>query len=226
MMHVREAGDAEAPALVLVHGAGRGARMWRRQMEAMSGRFHVVAPDLPGFSGTPGPFSMAAAVESVAEIAQQLGPVHLCGHSLGAIVAARVTAEHPDLVARLVLSGGPEIAPGKTSPRQLRSGRRRPGWLVRAISDLPHRGAWIDVLDALEASDLSDVLQRIAAPTLVLCGQRDRASLPDARRTSATIPGAHLIVVPHAGHLLPVTAPHAFNAIVQGFLTPEHQPAP
>jgi pimeloyl-ACP methyl ester carboxylesterase len=77
------------------------------------------------------------------------------------------------------------------------------------------------MLDALEKSDLSDVLPRIAAPTLVLCGQRDRTGLPDARRTSATIPGAHLITVPHAGHLLPMTAPHAFNATVRGFLTPD-----
>ncbi len=50
------------------------------------------------------------------------------------------------------------------------------------------------MLDALEGSDLTEVLPRIAAPTLVLCGRRDRAALP------------------HAGHLLPGTAPRAFNA--------------
>ncbi|MFJ9871327.1 alpha/beta fold hydrolase [Streptomyces sp. NPDC101165] len=185
--------------------------------------FHVVAPDLPGFGSTPGPFSLTAAVESVTEIAQQLPPAHLCGHSLGAIVAARVAAENPDLVARLILSGGPEIAPGKTSQRRLRLERRRPGGLVRATSDLRDRTGWIDMLDALQTSDLSHVLPQIAAPTLVLCGQRDRASLPDARRTAAAIPEAHLSVVPHAGHSLAMTAPHAFNAIAQGFLGPERQ---
>ncbi|MGK4578695.1 alpha/beta fold hydrolase [Kitasatospora sp. HPMI-4] len=219
--HVLETGDAESPALVLVHGGGHGARMWRRQLEALSDHFHVVAPDLPGFGGTPGPFSLTAAVESVVETARRLRPVHLCGHSLGAIVAARVAAEYPDLLARLVLVGGPEIAPGRTSSRRIRTERHRPGWLVRAISDVPGRRGWNDVLDALETSDLSDALPRIAAPTLVLCGQRDRTSLPDARRTSAAIPGAHLITVPHAGHLLPMTAPHAFNATVRGFLIPD-----
>ncbi|MGW7820426.1 alpha/beta fold hydrolase [Streptomyces puniciscabiei] len=53
--------------------------------------------------------------------------------------------------------------------------------------------------DALETSDVSHVLPRIAAPTLVLCGKRDRAGLPDARRAAAAIPGARLSVVPHAG---------------------------
>ncbi|MER6300514.1 alpha/beta fold hydrolase [Kitasatospora sp. NPDC001539] len=221
--HVLEAGDVGHPTLVLVHGAGHGARMWRRQLEALSDSFHVVALDLPGFGGVPGPFSLAAAVDSVAEVAQQLRPAHLCGHSLGAIVAARVAAENPEIVARLVLVGGPEIAPGETSSRRLRRERHRPGWLVRAISDLPDRAGWFDVLEALEASDLSRVLPQIAAPTLVLCGQRDRASLPDARRAAAAIPGAHLSVVPHGGHLLPMTMPHAFNAIARGFLSCEPQ---
>ncbi|WP_189959039.1 alpha/beta fold hydrolase [Streptomyces alanosinicus] len=219
--HVLEAGEIDRPALILVHGAGQGGRMWRRQLDALSDDFHVVAPDLPGFSSAPGPFSLTAAVESVTGIARGLRPVHLCGHSLGAIVATRVAGENPDLVARLILSGGPEIAPGTTSQRRLRIERHRPGWLVRATSDLPDRNGWIDMLDALQTSDLSYVLPQITVPTLVLCGKRDRASLPDARRTTAAIPGAHLSVVPHAGHLLPVTAPHAFNAIARGFLNPE-----
>ncbi len=193
--------------------------MWRHQLATLSDDLHIVAPDLPGFGGTPGPFSLTAAVESVTEIARQSGPTHLCGHSLGAIVAARVAAENPDLVARLILSGGPEIAPGKTS-RRLRIERHRPGLLVRAISDLPDRAGWTDMLDALRTSDLSPVLPQIAAPTLVLCGKRDRTALPDARRSAAAVTGAHLAVVPHTGHLLPMTAPHAFNAIVRGFLAP------
>ncbi|MFD8810566.1 alpha/beta fold hydrolase [Streptomyces sp. NPDC059627] len=221
--HALETGEVGRPALVLVHGAGQGARMWRRQLRALSDGFHVVAPDLPGFGGRPGRFSLAAAVESVTEVARELERVHLCGHSLGAIVAARVAAESPDLVARLVLSGGPEIAPGRTSARRLRIERHRPGRLVRAISDLPDRAGWIDLLDALETSDVSGALPQIAAPTLVLCGKRDRAVLADARRTAAAVPRAQLLVVPHTGHLMPMTAPHAFNAIVRGFLAPEQQ---
>ncbi|MFH8336557.1 alpha/beta fold hydrolase [Streptomyces sp. AM6-12] len=141
-MIVQNRGEA-ATALVLLHGAGRGGRAWRCQPAALSDDVHVVAPDLPGFGGTPGPFGLPAAVESMAEIARGLRPVHLCGHSIGAIVAARVAAENPDLVARLILSGGPEIAAGTTSQRRLRTERHRPGWLVRALSDLPDRHGWM-----------------------------------------------------------------------------------
>lgn len=60
----------------------------------------------------------------------------------GALVAARVAAETPDLVARLVLSGEPEIAPGKTSPLRLRGELHRPGWLVRDLR--PSRSRRVD----------------------------------------------------------------------------------
>ncbi|MER7683834.1 alpha/beta fold hydrolase [Streptomyces sp. NPDC097610] len=114
---VLEAGEIDRPAPVLVHGAGRGARMWRRQLGALFDSFHVVAPDLPGFDGGPGPFSLAAAVESATEVARQLRPVHLCGHSLGAIVAARVAVARPRLCR-----AGSGIAPACRMP----DGRRRP----------------------------------------------------------------------------------------------------
>ncbi|MEU6510101.1 alpha/beta hydrolase [Streptomyces sp. NPDC046942] len=224
--HALQTGDPNHPALVLVHGAGWGARMWHRQLTALSDTFHVVAPDLPGFGSAPGPFSITAAVESVTETVRQVRPAHLCGHSLGAIVAAQIAAEHPDLVGRLILSGGPEIAPGATSARRLRIERHRPGWLVRILSDLPDRSGWHDLLDALQISDLSALLPRITAPTLVLCGQRDRTTLSHARQAAAAIPGAHLALIPHTGHSMPMTAPHAFHAIVRGFLEPTRDPPP
>ncbi|WP_398925555.1 alpha/beta fold hydrolase [Streptomyces sp. Ag109_O5-1] len=57
--HVLKAGSTEHPALVLVHGAGQGGRMCRHQLTALSDDLHIVAPDLPGFGGTPGPYDPA-----------------------------------------------------------------------------------------------------------------------------------------------------------------------
>ncbi|MGW7822085.1 alpha/beta fold hydrolase [Streptomyces puniciscabiei] len=56
-----------------------------------------------------------------------------------------------------------------------------------------------------------DLLERVHAA----------ATAPAGARPAASIPKAHLSVVPHAGHLLPVAAPHAFNAVARGFLDPE-----
>ncbi|QMU67160.1 alpha/beta fold hydrolase [Streptacidiphilus sp. P02-A3a] len=216
-LSTREAGDPGRPTLLLVHGSGQGARMWRRQLASLSDRYHVVAVDLPGFGCSPGPFSMARAVAGVARLAERHRPAHVCGISLGSVVAAGVAAERPELVDRLVLSG-PVIAPARSGPGLIRRYRRWPGWLVRAVTDVPDRAGWLAVVGAMEATDLTDLLPSITAPTLVLCGQRDRECLPDAHTMAAAVPAAHLVVVPHVGHLIPVTAPKAFDAVVGGFL--------
>ena len=48
----REAGDASSPALVLLHGLGGNAAMWRRQYGALSDRFRVLGWDMPGYGGS------------------------------------------------------------------------------------------------------------------------------------------------------------------------------
>ncbi len=214
----RVSGEPDRPTLILVHGSGQASRMWRRQLADLSDRFHVVAPDLPGFGRSPGPFTMARAAAGVARLAQRHAPAYLCGISLGSMVAAQVAAEHPELLCRLVLAG-PVIAPAQSGPHLLRRYRRWPGWLVRTVTDVPDRPGWLDLLDELESADLTAQLPQIKVPTLVLCGKRDRACLPDAHRIAAAVPAGHLVVVPHVGHLMPTTAPRAFNAIVGGFLS-------
>jgi 3-oxoadipate enol-lactonase len=217
-LFVRTAGDSARPMLILVHGAGQASRMWRRQLDGLSNRFQVVAPDLPGFGQSPGRFTMAGAVAGIAELARRHAPAHVCGISLGSMVAAELAADHPELVDRLILSG-PALAPARTSPQLVRRRRRWPGLLVRAVSDVRDgRSGWLDVVGAVEATDLADRLPKITAPTLVLCGKRDRESLPDARARAAALPAAHLAEIPYVGHLLPVSAPRVFDTVVRGFL--------
>jgi pimeloyl-ACP methyl ester carboxylesterase len=45
----REAGRLDAPTLLLLHGFPSAGHMFRELIPALSDRFHVVAPDLPGF---------------------------------------------------------------------------------------------------------------------------------------------------------------------------------
>ena len=125
--------------------------------------------------------------------------------------------ERPDLVDRMVLCG-PVIAPGRSGPHLVRRYRRWPGRLLRLLTDVPDRAGWLALVDELESTDLGDRLPQVVAPTLVLCGKRDRESLPDAHRLARELPSAHLLVLPHLGHLVPVTAPGLFNDIVAGFL--------
>jgi 3-oxoadipate enol-lactonase len=217
-VHTKIHGDPANPTLILLHGGGAASRSWKQQFSALRDRFHLVAPDLPGFGQSPGPVSLAGSAEAVAELLERFAPAHLCGHSMGALVAAQVAADHPTEIRRLILCAA-NIRPAEVGRRPMKFYRSRPGWwLMKAVSDLPTRAALLEMVNEAELADLTDVLPRIKAPTLVLCGRRDRACLPDVQRIVDAIPNATPVIVPHTGHSLPVTHAKAFNAIVSGFL--------
>ncbi|MEY9928521.1 3-oxoadipate enol-lactonase [Catenulispora sp. GP43] len=216
-LHTEARGDPANPTLILLHGGGAASRTWKHQLSALSDRFHLIAPDLPGFGRSAGPVSLSGSARAVAELVERHGPVHLCGYSMGAFVAARVAAEHPAGISKLVLCGA-NIKAAEHGRRQIAFYRSRPGWwLMKAVSDLPTRAALLQMVDEAEGSDLTAYLPRIQAPTLVLCGRRDRACVVDAQPMADAIPDARALIVPHNGHLLPLTGAKAFNAIVGAF---------
>ena len=107
MLAIREEGRGDA--LVLVHGAGTSGAIWRRTMPALAQRRRVVAPDLPGYGGSPpaGPgFALEEVTDRVAaglEEARVASPYDLVGHSMGGAIAILLAARHPERVRRLVL---------------------------------------------------------------------------------------------------------------------------
>src|ERR1700685_3465765 len=94
------------PPLMLVHDCLASRLAWDDVLAPLSRRFHVIAPDLPGFgeSEKPAPgryaYDFDAFSESLGDIAAALGLVRLslCGHGLGGAVALTLAAEHAHLV--------------------------------------------------------------------------------------------------------------------------------
>jgi pimeloyl-ACP methyl ester carboxylesterase len=70
----REDGDARAPKLVLLHGYPASSHQYRNLIPALAGRFHVVAPDYPGFgnSAVPDPREFAYTFDRLSEITAAL----------------------------------------------------------------------------------------------------------------------------------------------------------
>lgn len=105
-----EAGRGNGPPLLLIHGFLVTHAEWDDVFDALAARFHVIAPDLPGFgdSAKPSPskyaYSTEAFAESMADLvaAFQVGRVHVMGHSLGGAVALTLAAQHAELVHRLI----------------------------------------------------------------------------------------------------------------------------
>jgi len=68
----REAGAANAPTLLLLHGFPSSSRMFEPLLARLSGQFHLLAPDYPGFghSDAPDPKAFAYTFDHIAEVMQ------------------------------------------------------------------------------------------------------------------------------------------------------------
>ena len=124
------------PPLILVHGFPLDHSMWRGQLEALSAKHSVFAPDLRGFgasSVTPGAVTMAQFADDLAGLLAALSisqPVVFCGLSMGGYVAWQFALRHRAKLAKLILcdtraiADSPDAAAGrlKTAEKVLAEG--------------------------------------------------------------------------------------------------------
>jgi pimeloyl-ACP methyl ester carboxylesterase len=102
-------GNKDLPAIVFLHGGGAAGWMWRKQVEALSNRYHCLVPDLPeqGQSVNTGAFSMEKAADLMAELIGNQAhekKAHIVGLSEGAQVAVAMLSRHPEVIERAVIS--------------------------------------------------------------------------------------------------------------------------
>ena len=113
-LHVARSGPpaAEAADVVLAaHGVTATSMTWRTVARKLSDRVCLLAPDLRGRGRSaqlPGPYGIEPHIADLLAVLDQAGapPAVLVGHSMGAYVLARLAAEYPERVARLVLLDG------------------------------------------------------------------------------------------------------------------------
>lgn len=130
-MHVLEAGAADAPVLLLLHGFPELAYSWRKVMPGLAAAgFRVIAPDQRGYGRTTGwstaydadlaPFRMPNLVRDQLALlhALRIPRVHaVVGHDFGSPVAALCALIRPDVFPRVVLMSSPFAgAPGWDAP--------------------------------------------------------------------------------------------------------------
>jgi lipase len=108
-LHLHEWGDADAPAVVCLHGVSAHGRRFRRLAEErLAKRFRVLAPDLRGhgLSGWEPPWNIATHLADVLETVDAAGvaqPIPWVGHSYGGRLVLELCAADPDRVTRAVL---------------------------------------------------------------------------------------------------------------------------
>ena len=109
LLHVRESGPKDAPAVLLLHGFGSSLETWETWSTALSAHLRVLRLDLPG-SGLSPPdsrqdYSDARSIALIGALldARGIQKTHLVGHSIGGRIAWTLAATEPQRVDKLVL---------------------------------------------------------------------------------------------------------------------------
>ena len=110
----REAGDKNAPTLLLLHGFPTSSHMFRNLMAELSDSYHLLAPDFPGFGNSSQPSmedydytfdNLAATVEGFLDaLGVTRYSIYLMDY--GAPVGFRIAAKYPERVETLIIQNG------------------------------------------------------------------------------------------------------------------------
>lgn len=245
-------GDGEP--LVLVHGVGLRLEAWAAQIDGLAATHRVIAVDMPGHGASAALPDAARLPDFVAWLARVLDDLgleraSLAGHSMGALIAGGMAAEHPGRLDRVALLCGvhrrtPEAAAAVAGRAEaLRRGERDSAgplarWfgpegadpaypLVRAWLESVDAGGYATAYTAFATGDATyaDAWPAVSQPALFLTGALDANSTPAmARAMAAAAPRGRAVVIEGHGHMVPMTAPAAVNAALRAWLAEEVSP--
>lgn len=187
--------------------------------------------------------------------ALQIDKAHILGHSIGGMIAQEFYHRYPQRVASLILSAtsaafgssDPEWTQeflrqrtdamaayssfAQAAPTLL-SGFMGPG-CTPALRELASTAArdinterYLDAMRLLVTFNRKAELGAIAVPTLLLAGELDTQAPPKGmKRMAEQILNAQFHEIPAVRHMANLEAPHAFNQIIENFLSAQTQPA-
>lgn len=200
---------------ILIHGFGHRAASWDETVSHMKSSQDILCPDLPSLlRGQEAAYQNLYA--AFAEDCDRLGgPLHLCGLSLGGILALHYASEHPEQVSSLVLIGTPHRIPKAAFALQTVIFRLLPTSAFQTMA-FPKQDT-LALSSSMKDLELGGLSQHIQCPTLILCGEKDRTNLKSAHFFSQNITNAALTVVEGAGHALNEDAPQALARLLDDF---------
>ncbi|MGB9387583.1 MAG: alpha/beta fold hydrolase, partial [Pseudolabrys sp.] len=107
----REAGPASAPTILLLHGLPTSSRMFDTLIPLLADRYHLIAPDYPGFghSDAPSPDKFSYTFENIANVidkftqALNLNKYALYLNDYGGPIGFRLAVAHPERVTAIVV---------------------------------------------------------------------------------------------------------------------------
>lgn len=110
----REAGPADTPVVLLLHGFPTSSHMFRNLIPLLADRYHVIAPDYPGFGQSAAPdhkefaYTFGHYADLVDDLLGQIGMKSYAMYVMdyGAPVGYRLALKHPERVSALIIQNG------------------------------------------------------------------------------------------------------------------------
>ena len=240
---VLEQGRGGIP-IVFLHGVGSDKSVWAPQLDHFGRSRRAVAFDYPGYGDSDliegagrdvYAASIFAAMESLG-----IDDAHVCGLSLGGVVAIAMHALAPERCRSLILADTFAMHPdgrgifersvaGSANLRAM--AETRVDVLLAHPADPAVRSEVVETMaridpaayrigaEAVWLADQRDRARQIRVPTLVICGAEDKVTQPGlSRELASMIPDARLETIPGAGHISNLERPAAFNAALDEFI--------
>jgi 3-oxoadipate enol-lactonase len=242
-----EAGGGDATPIVFLHGVGSDKSVWRPQLDHFGQERRAIAFDYPGYGDSD--FSERATTRSefaeaiwAALTSLKVGAAHICGLSLGGIIAmemfglagdrcrslilADTFATHPNgqgiyersMAAATDAEGLARFAHARAPALVADQSRHLLPEIIATMSRLDPRAYRIGAAAVWLAEERVRASE-IEVSTLVLCGKEDGITPPAlSEELAALIAGSRLALIEGAGHLSNLEQPEAFNNVVEEFI--------
>ena len=252
--------EGSGPPIVFLHGVGATKRMWAPQIEMLSERFRCIALDYRGYGESEVPpdaslkadardakaISRAAYARDVVAVldAEGIDAAHVCGCSLGGVVALETFDARPARVKSLALVDTFAFYPGGAASIDERVANldrlgieefaktRAPGihkpdaekdLVARSVADMASipLAVYKASTRATWTVDYRPLLPRIGVPAEVFWGELDTTIAPHglSEELAGGIPTCSGVVrVPHAGHVANLDNPEFFNLALEAFV--------
>lgn len=220
-----EGGKRDAEPMVLVHGFNSSADTWNRMAPRLRKRYHLIAPDLPGWGESTrledASYAYNPQIVRLHNFLRKLGLTrfHLMGHSMGGFISSAYAASYPDEVMSLTV-----IAPhGITEPTRSFLAEcvdRGDNWLAPAtVKDF---GRLLEYLFAKRPYIPGPVLKYVAAQTISRAAKTQKIfdeiqiSTPPLIERLGHIKAPTLIIWGDQDKLINVSAAEIFHKSISG----------
>jgi len=240
-----DAGVGEKTPIVFLHGVGSDKSVWHPQLDAFRHERRAIAFDYPGYGdsdpapqGTTRDDYAAAILSAMRELG--VPRAHVCGLSLGGVIAIALYSADPDACASLILADTFAVHPDgqavydrsvAASENMQALAEGRVDVLLAQPADPAVRSEVVETMaridpaafcigaEAVWLADQRDIVHEIRAPTLVLCGAEDHVTPPAlSHELTRLVPGARYEQIERAGHLTNLERPEEFNTLVGAFI--------